>query len=219
MSTVTLSNEILIEFRESTTSPVSVTTAEVRTLLNWAYQDMCTFTKPIRNSATTTIEAEQSVYAVPNDCMVVSEVWEGNQKLAPRLYNEKDDVEPRWRTSYADRVNQYVPLGYDKIECFPRKTSAGTLTFHAYFQMPATLSLTQDPIIPLQHQRAMKKYVLGILHASKSRDVKLAAQYMQEYQEERAQFDASTSDGHIADRQISSMPMNRTKYNRMRKDR
>ncbi|RKX64852.1 MAG: hypothetical protein DRP42_05750 [Tenericutes bacterium] len=219
MSTTTLTTEILREFRENTTTPVSVTSAEITQYLNWWYQDMCTFSKPIRNSATVTINPEQSIYALPNDCITVTEVWDGNDRLSPRTYNEKDDVEPRWRTSYADRANQYVPLGYNQIECYPRRTAAGTLTFHAYSQMPATLSAAQDPIIPLHHQRSAKKYVLGFLHAAKSRNIKLATKYMQEYQMQRGQFDASTSDGHIVDRQMAEIPFSRTKYNRMRKDR
>lgn len=220
MSTVTLTTEIAREFREADpTSPVSVTAAEIRMFLNWAYQDLCCTSRPIRESATKTITAEQSIYALPNDCILPTEVWVGDKKLGAIDYYEKDDVDPHWRTSRSTKCEQYIPLGYDKIELYPIKTSAGTITYHGYYAMPATLSVTQDPEIPLHHQRAMKKYVLAILHASKSRNIKLATQYLQEYYGERLQWDASSRDGQVVDRQTQSGPMFKRKYERIRKDR
>lgn len=220
MSTETLIQEIAREFREqSPTAPLSVSNTELRTYLNWAYQVLCCISRPIRESATLTINTDQSIYSLPNDCILPTDIWEGDKKLSARDYFEKDDVDPRWRTSRDTRCSQYVPLGYDKIETYPIKTSAGTLTFHGYYAMPATLTATQDPEIPLHHQRSMKKYVLAILHASKSRNIKLATQYLAEYSSERSEFQASTKDGQVVDRQTQSGPMRKQDYERIRKDR
>jgi len=220
MSTETLITEIAREFREyDPSNPVSVTKAELRMYLNWAYQDLCCTSKPIRESATKTITPNQSVYATPNDCIVLTEVWVGSTKLGAREYYEKDDVDPTWRTSKSTKCEQYIPLGYDKIETYPVKTTAGTITFHSYYAMPATLTAVQDPEIPLHHQKMLKKYVLALLHASKSRNIKLAMQDAGKYITDRSTFDASTRDGQIVDRQTQSGPLWKNKNERIRKDR
>lgn len=218
MTIDTIRYETLREYREHDPSaPISSSATEVNRYLNWAYEDYVVYSKPCLNSATTTISPGDSVYDLPSDCVIPYEIYAGSVRLGCKRYYEKDDRGPEWRTDNNTTVTSYIPLGYNKIETYPKKTTAGTLSFY-YYQNPASASSATDFRIREAEQRSLKGYALAIMHLQ-GRNWKLAQQYLDKYRNYRQSHFRHIKEERSGDLGGSIKSLSRSEWNKRRFDR
>jgi hypothetical protein len=222
VTTIQLVNEILTEFREISAQPISTTATECLEFLNWAKEDLCTNAMPFRSAATRTVFANNSIVELPEDCMKLDQVYEGQSRMDVRNYEDMDDTDPKWRMSESSgHADRYIPLSWNKGEISPRLTVAATLDYMGYYAMPYNFDFVNDDpgdLIPESSCDDMKKYVLALLHA-KTRNIDLAIEYISEYSSGR---NKTAKDAHNNQSEAKVMTMklpSRSTYGRTRRDR
>lgn len=212
MNLASLRTEILREYREyDTSSPVSVSATEVNTYINWGYQNFCVIAQPKVTSATRAVTPGNAIYYLPNDCIIPFEVYCGSSRLDCKNYWEKDEQDPRWRSSGNKTLEEYIPLSYNQLETHPKSTVAATLTWY-YRAMPATVTAAVDFDIKTSEIRSLKDFVLAVLHL-KGRVPDMATKYLKRFFENRQRFVRATNDTESSDKSLSLRRLPWSTYN------
>jgi len=162
-------------------------------IFNEGYTDLCRNTEMLDKQSEVTMSALDGVLTIPSDFLHARQTrWSYNTQLYAKSHRILDYDQRDWKNEVG--TPEYsVYFNFDQMRLKPINSAAGTVTFR-YTYIPADLTVSDSPAIPLVYQEALVDFIVAQMFVI-VKEYNNANAYWGNYLKRRARAKRQSRDG------------------------